>query len=190
MDDIPSLPKFMTRENTCFFTGHRSIPSDTLTDVTLALQKLVVSLYREGFRYFLCGGAMGFDMLAEQTVIKAARFTDEIHLVLALPCRNQTERWGHSEHSLELLREYQRIKGMASHIVYLSNFYYDGCMRKRNQFMVDNSSLCVTYYNGSNRGGTAQTVRFARQAGLEIRNIYGGSFDNPVPVTEPASRQK
>ena len=46
-------------------------------------------------------------------------------------------------------------------------------MHKRNRHLVDNSSVCVCYLNRES-GGTAYTVRYAKEKGLEIVNIVQG----------------
>jgi uncharacterized phage-like protein YoqJ len=137
--------------------------------LTEAAVREAVSL---GCHRFFAGGALGFDMLAEEILIRAARFNPAIKLVLALPCRNQTEVWMKGDDRLDDLRRYQQIKGRAEAIVYLADFYTDTCMRDRNQFMVDHSSCCVAYYNGFPRSGAGQTVRMAKKAGIPIHNVY------------------
>ena len=170
---IQSLPDGMTRINSCCFTGHRTIPEDQLAAVTEKLHHAVRLLSSCGFLYFICGGALGFDMLAEQVLIEEAERNENIHLVLALPCRDQTGKWLKTgRNGTEILREYMRIKASASAVCYVTDFYTDGCMKERNRFMVDNSSFCVAYYNGSVRSGAGQTFRMAKKSGLKIYNIY------------------
>ena len=169
---IKSLPDGMTRLNSCCFTGHRTIPADKLPDVTDKLRHAVRLLASCGFTYFICGGALGFDMLAEQVILEEAASNGNIKLVLALPCRDQTGKWLKTgKNGTDLLREYMRIKAEAYSVIYVTDFYTDGCMRERNQFMVDNSSFCVAYYNGSVRSGAGQTFRMAVRGGLKLYNI-------------------
>ena len=169
---IQSLPDGMTRLNSCCFTGHRTIPDGELCAVKEKLRHAVRLLASCGFTYFICGGALGFDMLAEQIILEEAAKSADIRLVLALPCRDQTGKWLRTgKNGTGLLREYMRIKAAAASVIYISDFYTDGCMRERNQFMVDNSSFCVAYYNGSVRSGAGQTYRMASRGGLKIYNI-------------------
>ena len=168
------LPAGMTRENTCCFTGHRTIPERDLAFVREKTVHAVRLLSSCGFRFFLCGGAVGFDMLAEDVIAEEAAKNSSVSLVLAIPCRNQTENWLKAgKGGTSAIREYMRLKAAAESVIYLHDFYFDGCMRERNQFMVDNSSFCVAYYNGSFRSGAGQTFRMAQKAGLKIYNIYG-----------------
>ena len=44
--------------------------------------------------------------------------------------------------------------------------------------MVDNASFLVTYFNGNQISGTAQTIRYAKKCGLEIINLYAERDDD------------
>ena len=165
------LPSDMTRINTCCFTGHRVIPQEQSPAVEETVRHAVRLLAACGFRYFVCGGAIGFDMLAERIIAEEAEKDGNIVLVLALPCRDQTGMWLKIGDGTALIREYMRLKAKAEHVIYVNDFYFDGCMKARNTFMVDNSSFCVAYYNGSPKSGSGQTFRMAQKAGLKIYNI-------------------
>ena len=155
--------------NTCFFTGHRSIPMPMISEVTRLTRKQIYLHASNGYVNFLCGGAVGFDTIAAVQVLRVKAGGAPIHLTLALPCRDQTALWKDTE----LLRLYQRIKGSADEIIYVSDLFHEGCMRERNQFMVDSSSACIAYFNGSRQGGTAQTVRMAEKKNIPVVNIFG-----------------
>ena len=63
---------------------------------------------------------------------------------------------------------YFSILGQADEVVYVSREYRDGCMLKRNRYLVDHAACLLAVYNGEWRGGTAMTVRYARKKGREI----------------------
>ena len=177
MTEFQELPRFMSRDNTCFFTGHRAIPAEQKTALGRAVEKKIYELAKRDYIYFMAGGALGFDMFAESIVLRAARQTPNIKLVLALPCIDQTLRWGALPNFIEIMKEYKRISGLAECVYYVSDVsYYNGCMQKRNQFMVDHSSVCIAYYNGSRYGGTKQTVGMAARAGIEICNLCENNY--------------
>ena len=159
----------MESENntTCFFTGHRSIPKEDMTSLTAELDCVIEKLIVEGIDTFVCGGAVGFDTLAACRVAVAKKRFPHIGLELILPCRDQTAKW-RSSYDIAL---YQRIKGLADSIEYAADTYSSGCMHLRNRMMADRSSVCVAYYNGGG-GGTAYTVRYARERGLSVINLY------------------
>ncbi|MBQ7923140.1 MAG: DUF1273 family protein [Clostridia bacterium] len=170
----PQISTDMTRDNTCLFTGHRAIAESARSPLYADLLRCILKLHGEGIRYFLSGGAIGFDMLAAGAVLQAKRFSKDIHLVLVLPCRNQTERWMrvNSESAVANLQAYQHLKDEADSIVYVSDLYYDGCMRDRNAKMIEMGSRCIAYWNGSGMGGTAQTVRMAKKANIPLINLW------------------
>lgn len=175
MNDFQNTVGTSGRNIVCCFTGHRHIPDGIIPQLTNVLENTISSLYKEGYRIFVCGGALGFDTLAAQTVLKVSTRISSVKLFLALPCRNQTERWQTSAHfdATQAIREYQRIKGLADCVVYVNDFATDTCMKERNQYMVDHSSVCIAYCKpGVFRSGTAQTVRMAEKAGLRVINTY------------------
>jgi len=157
---------------TCCFTGHRTLVNRHCEIITDPLLTLIRALSQGGFNRFITGGALGFDTLAAQCVLKAAETDPSIRLILAIPCFNQTEKWNSLPNAVDHLRIYKKIMGQAHEVIYTSQrTYFDGCMKIRNQYMVDHSSVCIAYWNGT-KGGTSQTVRMAQQSGLEILNLY------------------
>lgn len=160
------------RSVTCCFTGHRTVPARHRTAVIRALQSHIETLSSQGITRYIAGGALGFDTLAALTVLQTAEKNPSVRLILAIPCLNQTEKWNSLPNSLEHLRLYKKIMGLADEVIYTSEqTYFDGCMKIRNQYMVDHASMCIAYWNGRT-GGTSQTVRMAKKAGLPVINLY------------------
>ncbi len=166
------LPDPIPRGQTCCFTGHRIIATRLRENVVAAVDRHIKNLYDAGYRYFIAGGAIGFDMLAETEVLRAARFDGDIKLILALPCRDHTLKWERMPEHVELLRKHQQILGRADYVLYLNDFYTDTCMRERNRFMIDHSSACIAYYSGAGRSGAGQTYRMAVADGLDVYNVW------------------
>lgn len=153
------------KEYTCCFTGHRKIAPAQQMIVAERLCDTVEKLIRGGFTEFLAGGALGFDTMAAQCVLSLKEKYPHIKLVLALPCVTQTKGW-----SAEDVWIYENIKQQADKVVYTSQESARGCMFKRNRYLVDHSSVCVAYLTG-NKGGTAYTVAYANQKGLNVINL-------------------
>lgn len=66
---------------------------------------------------------------------------------------------------------YENILKNADKITYVSNTnYFNGCMQKRNLYMVDNSSLLIAVFNGK-AGGTKSTIELAMKRDLTIRLV-------------------
>ena len=153
------------KEKTCCFTGHRTIPTESLSAVSRKLKETLIFYIEQGYRYFGAGGALGFDMLAAQTLLELKKQYSKIKLILVLPCRDQANRWKQEDK-----QEYERIKASADKIVYTSEHYFNGCMQKRNRHLVDYSSLCICYLT-KNTGGTAYTVEYAKKNNLTVINV-------------------
>lgn len=153
------------KSKTCCFTGHREIPPEKRTEIIGMLERIITSLYQKGVQYYGAGGALGFDTLAAQTILKLRKKYPDIKLILVLPCLTQTKGW-----KPEDVEEYERIKVQADKVTYTSQEYTKGCMFKRNRHLVDNSSVCICYLT-KNSGGTAYTVSYAKIQGIEVINI-------------------
>jgi uncharacterized phage-like protein YoqJ len=152
-------------ERTCCFTGHRRIPSDKIGEIKTKLKHTLTEMIESGYLYFGVGGALGFDTLAALAILELKKDYPRIRLILVLPCVNQTKGW--KEKDVDV---YEFIKSQCDKYVYVSKEYTSNCMLKRNRHLVDNSSLCICYLT-ENTGGTAYTVRYAKQKGLRIINI-------------------
>lgn len=158
----------LNRKNrTACFTGHRELPSENLPEISKRLEDTLLTLIEQGYCYFGAGGALGFDTLAAQTVLRLRERYPQIRLILVLPCLNQTRGWQQADVDI-----YEELKRRADKVTYTSESYFRGCMQKRNRHLVDNSSGCICYLTKPT-GGTAYTVDYARRRGLRIINIAG-----------------
>lgn len=157
----------LVRENSCCFTGHRRIALRESLLVRRRLRAEILRLIEEGVDTFLAGGAVGFDTLAAQEVLRLrAEGSCDIHLVLVLPCLGQESLWSERDAAV-----YRRLLRQADEVIYTGDEYTRGCMFRRNRYMVDHSAYCLCYFNGSSRGGTAYTVKYAGQCGLKTVNV-------------------
>ena len=153
------------KAKTCCFSGHRRLPLDSLNIVKESLESNVEALIQNGYIYFGTGGALGFDTIAAQIILKLKEKYSHIKLILVLPCINQTKGW--KKDDVEI---YESIKKSADKVVYTSDDYLPGCMQIRNQHLVNYSSVCICYKKNET-GGTAYTVNYAKEKGLQIINI-------------------
>lgn len=58
------------KSKTCCFTGHRKIPPENFEEISRRLETVIIRLIENGCIYFGAGGALGFDTLAAQAVLK------------------------------------------------------------------------------------------------------------------------
>lgn len=153
------------KKYTCCFTGHRKLPKERIEHIIKRLDQEVDNLISQGVTDFISGVALGFDQIAASLIVAKKEMGRDIRLVFALPCRNQDERWNDRQKQL-----YHNLLAEADEIIYVSEKYADGCMKKRNRFMVDNSTYCIcAHLHGFS--GTEQTVRYARQHGVKMLNV-------------------
>lgn len=150
---------------TCSFTGHRIIANAHKDMILYRLDATIDALIEKGYVDFCSGGAMGFDLVAADMVLKKREAGKNCRLVMVLPCRNQTKGW-----SAAMVREYERILSLADEVIYVSEEYYDGCMQARNRRLVDDADVVVAYITKS-FGGTAYTVKYAEKSEKKIINL-------------------
>lgn len=154
----------------CCFTGHRqaALTEPLKKRLTDGLRGLITEYNTHDF---YAGGAAGWDMLCEETVLKLREEFPFIRLHLVLPCsaEEQTARWDEA-----LRMRYYDILKRADTAEYVSLMYTKDCMKLRNARLVEYSDCCVCYYdkNGSVRSGTGQTIRMAESKGIRIFNLF------------------
>lgn len=156
--------KIIKKVTVCF-SGHREIPLEERESLIQRLENEVNKLINRGFYIFVTGGALGFDTIAAQVVLSSKIKHPHIRLILALPCRTQTKYWCDDD-----VKIYNDIICQSDQVIYASEAYNRGCMFKRNRLMVDLSSVCICYQR-EKTGGTAYTVKYASNQGVNIINI-------------------
>ena len=155
----------MNHKQTCCFTGHRRLPKAQIEAITKRLSQAVDSLISQGITDFISGGALGFDQIAASLMVTKKEMGHNVRLIFALPCRNQDEKWSSTQKEL-----YHILLAKADEVIYVSEEYTDGCMKKRNQYMVDRSAYCICaqIYPAS---GTMQTIRYAGAKGVRVIHV-------------------
>ncbi len=152
----------------CFFTGHRNV---TVTEELLKrLKNEIIKLIENGVCDFYAGGAIGWDILCEKTVIELRKKYPEIKLHLLIPCpyEQQTEKWNDIQK-----KEYYAVLKSAGSIDVLSKSYNKTCMKERNIRLTESGDVCLCYYDPKrSRSGTAQTVRNAEKKNIIIINLF------------------
>ena len=146
----------------CAFSGHRNLNIGGYDDGLL--ERVISDLIKTGVKTFYCGMALGFDMQAAEKVVEFKKKTP-IRLVACLPCGGQSETF-----SLSSERRYKEILKNCDTVITLAPEYYNGCMHRRNRFMVDNSDILVCFLR-KNSGGTCYTVKYAERFNKKIIKI-------------------
>lgn len=148
----------------CAFTGHRRLSGTEEAELFPLLLRGIAYLYEKGVRDFYAGGAYGFDLLAEESVLSFREMHPDVRLHLLLPHRGQENRW-----TARNIARYRAACRAADSSVYLAESYYPGVMRSRNQALIEKADACIAYLVTG--GGTAQTVAMARKKGIPIFNL-------------------
>ena len=151
----------------CSFTGHRTIEIRHRDRIRECLFEKIEEAYRLGCRNFYSGAAIGFDTLAALEVLRYKKTHPDVRLILLIPCIDQDKSWNDEQKLM-----YKRLKDLADEVEYISNStYYNGCMQRRNQALVDRCRVLISYV-GRTRSGSAQTHRMAERDGKIVYNIF------------------
>lgn len=152
----------------CCFTGHRNLPpsnSAEMNELKEALRLAMLDALNTGHTHFIAGGATGFDMMASELVLLLKKDFPDLTLTIYVPHPKQDASFSDTDKS-----RYRHMMEFADKAYMLSDHYYVGCMRDRNQKMVDRSDLCIAYVRKS-RSGAAQTMRMAEARGIPVIRI-------------------
>lgn len=156
----------------CAFTGHRpeKLPfgyDENHPDCEKLKQQLfceILRLTREGVTTFLTGMAQGVDTWAAEIVLqlKCTLPSRKIQLWAVIPYDRQSNGWNE-----DAKRRYQGILQQADKVEYISHAYYQGCLQKRNRYMVELADVLLAVYDGK-PGGTKSTIDYAQRKGRTI----------------------
>ncbi len=146
----PSLSKEEKNMKACVFTGHRELGDDFSPRKLKAAVKKVVE---KGVEVFYDGMAMGFDLLAAETVLSLKKQNPQIKLIACIPCYGQEKNF-----SAKDKERYCKILKKADEKVLLSEHYFRGCMQVRDKYMAERAD-CMIAYCKKQTGGAAYTVK-------------------------------
>ena len=149
------------KARTACVTGHRLLDENFNKN---RLKEVFNSLISIGYDTFIVGMALGFDTLCFN-LLEEIRKEKEIKIISAVPCKTQDYKY-----TFEQKKEYDRMISVADEVVLVSEVYNSRCMQKRNEYMVDNSSVIIAYLR-RNYGGTYNTVKYAEKKGVSIISV-------------------
>lgn len=158
---------FFKEEQSVTFTGHRFIPYGKLSMLKVALKNIILELYAKGYSNYYCGMAMGFDLISAEVVLSLKAECKELRLIAVVPYRNQDERFSFADK-----KRYHSILNRVDETILLCENYYQGCLLRRNDYMLARSNQVIAYFDGENKGGTFYTCRNAQVKGLPVINLF------------------
>jgi uncharacterized phage-like protein YoqJ len=143
------------KEISAAVTGHRTASRSThYKDV----EKLILMALDRGINHFYCGMALGFDQLVAEILIERRLPWSAI-----VPCVDQDAKW-----KFQQKQKYQKLLKQADKKVTLFAQYAPGVMQARNAYMIKRSELLIAFWDGSQTGGTFQTVSLAMGKNMPI----------------------
>lgn len=150
----------------CCFTGHRPEKLHNSPEhIKELLKKAIEDAISCGYYVFISGMARGVDLWAAELVIEEKKHNPAIKLMCVSPYSGFEKKWSFRDQL-----EYNYVLRNADYIKYLNSHYTRYCFHTRNTYMVDNSSRIIAAFNGE-KGGTYNTINYAKSKNLEIVNI-------------------
>ena len=167
------------KQESCCFTGHRpgKLPwkyredDPRCLDLKRRLADAVEEVYRQGYRHFLCGMAMGCDLYFCECVLALRGRCPDVTVEAVIPCPTQADQWPPAQRE-----RYRKLVDACDWETLVSAQYTSTCMQRRDRYMVDHASLLLAVFDGS-PGGTRYTVEYAMRQRIDI-------LDLPVVVTK------
>ena len=125
---------------------------------------------------FVCGGALGIDQMAF-SIVEDLRNTSAkaIFIELASPFKEQDCKW--NQFDRDRFQKQVKLADTVTYVdllndykvdIYLPNIYYPAKMELRNHYMVDKSDIVIAVYDGSEKGGTRNCVKYAKERNKKI----------------------
>lgn len=152
------------------FSGHRpeKLPAggDENAPVTKVLKSLlyqkITDSIDKGFTRFYIGGARGVDMWAGEILMEQKSLGKNIEIIVVLPYEGFNSSFKGCDKWI-----FGRLIYRADKFITLSAKYYNGCMLRRNEYMVNHSSALIAVLCDP-KSGTGHTVNTARRKGLTV----------------------
>lgn len=157
------------KRNTCCFAGDSHLPAEDIPKILINFEREIEHCISMGVTTFICRGALGFEQIAASFVIAKKELGMDIHLIFALPCRNQDKLWTREEKTF-----YRALLKEADDIIYFPENYKYPFINNQNYYMVEHSScyICAYLFETSK---IEQVVRYAYQRGLGL-STFRNSF--------------
>ena len=139
--------------NTAVFIGHNECYGVSAQQV----EQAIIDLINQGVTVFMSGGQGGFDRLCAGCVHRLKKQYPHIVNCLVIPYLTFTVF----------------DKDIFDDVIYPEGFekyHFKAAIPARNKYMVDNSELCVAYFENKG-GGTEYTVKYACEKGRRVVNL-------------------
>ena len=165
----------MTSNKTACFSGYRPGKfsfilldgQEAYLNLESQIQAEIIKAMEDGYDTFLCGMAMGFDLVCGSNVLRLKQNHPEcskLRLIAVPPYHGHRfdGPWA-VIHSL--------VMNNADEVIYPTDQQNSHVYHIRNRYMVNNSTRLICYFDGQ-PGGTSYTVDYALKKGIEIINLH------------------
>lgn len=128
-------------------------------------EQIEKAINERGVQHFICGMALGVDMISAELVLNLKEKYPFITLECAIPCRYQSRKWPEDQR-----KRYYQIVRKSDLITIIRDTYTPECMFERNKYMVDKSDIIIGVCAGHSgrNSGTSQTLYLAKQKKIVI----------------------
>jgi len=142
-----------------------------------ALRQEIETLCDMGITRFLTGAAAGVDMWCSEIVLDLIAQGWAIELIAVVPFRNQEEKFSRKNQV-----RYTDILAKCNEVLVLSEDYYEGSYKVRNQYMVEHAKYLLAVQDHTRRpnSGTRQTISLAKKNGNTV--IFASANGEPAPA--------
>ena len=156
---------------TCCFTGHRDLPqllgAQEAPRFAAYVLRFVRELYAQDFRVFWCGMAPGFDLMVSEAVLTLMHeHPERVTLCAALP---YPAFGAHLTGTARVIRD-RALAACGEHVWIAAERSGYGCYQRRNEHMVDCSSLVIAACARA-AGGTWNTIEYALRRARPVVNL-------------------
>ncbi len=145
----------------CALTGHRDLPGSFDRN---ALYDGLEELIKEGYTFFCCGMARGFDLAALECLVDLKQ-RYHVRLEACIPYAG----YEHGMPKSARLR-YEVLLTWCDEKTVLYPAFFPGCFLARDRYMVEKADLLYAFCIRKT-GGTAYTVGYAQKLGKPVKEI-------------------
>ena len=140
-------------------TGHRKLEHN----IDVVKEVIREKLHQYEADAVVTGMALGFDMLVAEVCIE-----ENIPFVAAIPCSGQTKSWNPKEKAryMQLVDKAWKTKVVCEGPFAIWKLF------ERNRWIVNRSTIILSYWNGIEKGGTAAAVKEAKKMGRPHENLF------------------
>lgn len=161
--------KRQTIAGSAAFTGHRNLPDSSVERLEATLIETIRTLHDKGVRTFYCGMAMGFDLMAAECVVYVRQhYGLELHLVACVPFPGQERLYSEEDRF-----RYRTLLQAADERIVIAERFSRYSYLRRNDYMLEHSATLIACHDPSRpNGGTAYTVRRAKDMKKDVVNLF------------------